>query len=87
MKMKFCKRECTVKVFIKRINEWISFETNEDKTEITYFFRDNEYTILWPKHQESGKLIEQSIDNILDAEMIEDDMKYYKQAMQFKGRE
>ncbi len=85
--MKFCKRECTVKVFIKRINDWIQFETNEDNTEITYFFRGKEYTILWPKHQESGKLIEQNIDNILDAEMMNDDMKYYKQAMQFKGRE
>lgn len=85
--MKFCKRECTVKVFIKRINDWIQFETNEDNTEITYFFRGKEYTILWTKHQESGKLIEQNIDNILDAEMMNDDMKYYKQAMQFKGRE
>lgn len=87
MKMKFNGRECILKVFIKRINEWIPFETNEDKTEITYIFRGNKYTIFWPKHQESGKLIEQSIDNILDAEMIEDDMKYYKQAMQFKGRD
>ena len=27
------------------------------------------------------------IENIQDAEMMNDDMKYYKQAMQFKGRE
>jgi hypothetical protein len=87
MKMKFCKRECTVKVFIKRINDWIPFETNEDNTKITYLFRGKEYTILWPKHQESGKLIEQSIDNILDVEMLEDDMKYYRATMKFKGRE
>lgn len=84
MKMKFNGRECTLKVFIKRINEWIPFETNEDNTEITYVFRGKEYTIFWPKHHESGKLIEQDINNILDAEMINDDMKYYKQSLQFK---
>ena len=85
--MKFCNQECTAKVFIKRINDWITFETNEDKTFITYMFRNKEHIISWPKHQESGKLIEQDINNILDAEMIENDMKYYKETMQFKGRE
>lgn len=87
MKMKFNGRECIVKVFIKRINEWIPFEHNEEQTEITYIFRGKEHTILWPKHQESGKLIEKDINDILDVEMINDDMKYYRATMKFKGRE
>lgn len=82
--MKFCNRECIVKVFIKRINDWIMFETNEDNTVITYIFRNKEHVISWPKHQESGKLIEQDINNILDAEMIENDMKCYKETLKFK---
>ncbi|MBR3571476.1 MAG: hypothetical protein IKL15_02285 [Mycoplasmataceae bacterium] len=62
------------------------FETNEDNTVITYIFRNKEHVISWPKHQESGKLIEQDINNILDAEMIENDMKCYKETLKFKWK-
>jgi hypothetical protein len=69
----------------ERTNEWIQFElVSEEPRTWKYSFRGCDYFITQDTNEFIYKKITNEINNILDAEMLEDDMKYYKQSLQFK---